>query len=124
MIRADGSQHTFPEDFFFFAGDQAFIRDVGKYKIVSENDTLKLDDGSSVFVRRDDLEKIACPVLAIGSKDDRILGCEPTLQIAERLGRRANFELHLYDGYGHATYDTAPDFKERVLRFLMSNNAS
>lgn len=79
-----------------------------------------LAEGMKGFDVTDSLEKIACPVLAIGSKDDKILGVGETLRIAERLGGRADFELHLYDGYGHAAYDTAPDFKERVLRFLLS----
>ena len=30
------------------------------------------------------------------------------------------FALYMYDDYGHASYDTAPDYKERILRFLMS----
>jgi len=25
----------------------------------------------------------------------------------------------MYDGYGHASYDTAPDYKDRILRFLI-----
>ena len=66
----------------------------------------------------DELGGIACPVLAIGSSDDRVLGPEGTLDIAARLGGRAGFEMHLYDGYGHAAYDTAPDYKDRMLRFL------
>lgn len=63
----------------------------------------------------DDLAKIACPALMVGSRDDRVLGGDASMQIAERL---RNCELHMYDGYGHAAYDTAPDFKARVLRFL------
>lgn len=77
-------------------------------------------EGMRGFDVTDDLEMIACPVLAVGSRDDRILGAGETLRIAERLGSRTDFELHLYDGYGHAAYDTAPDFKERMLRFLKS----
>ena len=65
-----------------------------------------------------DLGRIACPVLAIGSSDDRVLGPEGTLQIAGRLGGRPGFEMHMYDGYGHAAYDTAPDYKKRISRFL------
>ena len=26
--------------------------------------------------------------------------------------------LCMYDGYGHAAYDMAPDYKERILEFL------
>ena len=65
-----------------------------------------------------ELDKISCPVLLVGSNDDCVLGADATLRIAERLDGRADFTLHMYDGYGHAAYDTAPDFKERMLRFL------
>ena len=65
-----------------------------------------------------DLEKISCPVLLIGSNDDNVLGAEATLLIAEHLKHLPGFELYMYDGYGHAVYDTAPDYKDRVLRFL------
>ena len=64
----------------------------------------------------DELEKISCPVLVLGSNDDRVLGGEASRLIIERLGSRA--ELFMYDGYGHAAYDTAPDYKDRILRFL------
>ena len=78
-----------------------------------------LAEGMRGFDVTDNLERISCPVFAVGSKDDRILGAEATMQIAERLNGRRDFSLHMYDGYGHAAYDTAPDFKERVLHFLM-----
>lgn len=65
----------------------------------------------------DDLAKIACPVLVIGSSDDHVLGGDASERIAERLNGRA--ELYMYDGYGHAAYDTAPDYKARILRFLI-----
>ena len=74
--------------------------------------------GLKGFDVADSLEKIACPVLAIGSSDDKVLGADATLQIAEKLGGRADFELHMYDGFGHAAYDMAPDYKDRMLRFL------
>lgn len=42
---------------------------------------------------------------------------------ARCLGLRAtswgpDLELHMYDGYGHAAYVFAPDYKERLLRFF------
>ena len=67
------------------------------------------------------LDTIRCPVLAIGLYDDRIFGADGTLQIAAQLEDRHDFQKHLYDGYGHAVYDTAPDFKERMFRFLKGN---
>ena len=66
-----------------------------------------------------DLEKIACPVFAIGSKDDQVLGADATVRITEYLNKRADFAFYVYDGYGHAAYDTAPDYKERILHFLI-----
>ena len=66
----------------------------------------------------DEVEKIACPVLVIGSRDDRVLGGDASVQIAARLKDCDSSELFLYDGYGHAAYDTAPDYRERLLRFL------
>ena len=70
----------------------------------------------------DELENISCPVLLVGSKDDRVLGADATEEIAERLNDKPGFALHMYEGFGHAAYDTAPDFKERMLRFLMMAN--
>ncbi len=64
------------------------------------------------------LQQIHCPVLLLGSKDDGVLGAEATEMLADRLQHNPFVEIHLYDGYGHAAYDTAPDYKERILRFL------
>lgn len=77
-----------------------------------------LAEGMKGFDVADDLSKISCPVLAIGSSDDQVLKVNATAQIAEHLKERSDFELYMYDGYGHAAYDTAPDYKERLLRFL------
>lgn len=82
-----------------------------------------LAEGMKGFNVTDDLSKIACPVLTIGSADDQVLGADATAQIAERLKDRPDFEMYMYDGYGHAAYDTAPDYKERLLRFLAPESA-
>ena len=65
------------------------------------------------------LKDIACPVLAIGASDDMVLGAEGTLRIAEYLKDREDFSLYMYDGYGHACFDTAPDYKDRLMEFFM-----
>ena len=62
----------------------------------------------------------ACPLLAIGSADDCALGRDATSQIAECFAERQNFALHVCEGHGHAAYDAAPDYKERLLRFLVA----
>ena len=67
----------------------------------------------------DDLKKINCPVLVLTSKDDRVMGADAATTIADCLQDRPGFELYMYEGYGHAAYDTAPDYKERMLQFLL-----
>lgn len=73
-------------------------------------------EGSRGFDVTSELEGIRCPVLVLGSRDDRVLGGAASEVIARHLGPRA--ELFMYDGYGHAAYDMAPDYKQRILRFL------
>ena len=66
------------------------------------------------------LKNITCPTLVIGDTDDRIFGAAPSKDIASALVSSPRAELFIYDGYGHAAYDTAPDYKERMLKFLLS----
>lgn len=76
-----------------------------------------LAEGMRNFDVTGELEDISCPVYVVGSKDDRVLGPDAAGYIAAHL-KNSSHELYMYDGYGHAVYDTAPDFKERVLSFL------
>ncbi len=62
----------------------------------------------------DDLDRIKCPVLVIGSNNDNTLGGASSLEIAERLG----CDFYMYDGYGHSVFDEAPDYKDRMFRFF------
>jgi pimeloyl-ACP methyl ester carboxylesterase len=66
----------------------------------------------------DKLDSIECPVLLLGSEDDDVLGAEATREVARHLRGRPGFDMHMYNGYGHAAYDTAPDYKERILKFF------
>ena len=66
------------------------------------------------FDCRDELAKVQCPVLVLGSAHDRVLGSASSPDLAERLG----CECFLYQDYGHAVYDEAPDFRQRMLEFL------
>lgn len=66
-----------------------------------------------------DLERIKCPVLVIGDRGDQVFDERSSVEIAEHLNQHQRNELYLYEGYGHAAFDTAPDYKERVYRFLM-----
>lgn len=93
---------------------------------VTEKDLARfviLAEGIRDFDVTDRLGNITCPVLILGSKDDSVLGGEASEEIAEKLKDRPDCELFLYDGYGHAVYDLAPDYKTRMLRFLVPETA-
>ena len=66
----------------------------------------------------EDLIKIACPVLVIGSMDDQVLGADASAEIALHLKDQCGPVLVMYKGYGHAVYDTAPDYREQMVKFL------
>ncbi len=67
-----------------------------------------------------DLEKIECPILAINDKTDQVLGAESVESMEQFMNQRSDWDFYLYDGYGHALYDTAPDFKDRMMYFFKS----
>ncbi|MBE6726829.1 MAG: alpha/beta hydrolase [Ruminococcaceae bacterium] len=63
----------------------------------------------------DELGKISCPTLIIGGGEDRIVGIGASYEMKERI---PNSELYVYPSLGHAAYEEAEDFNDRVLRFL------
>ena len=77
-----------------------------------------LAEGMKGFNVASQLKKIQCPVLALGVFEDSVLDSDATMEIAEELDDRADFRLYMYTGYGHAAFDTAPDYRDRILNFL------
>lgn len=95
------------KDFLMHLNDHVSERDIERFIIMTE-----AIDGFDVF---DELDKIACPVLVIGVEGDKVLPCEHSRAIAEKLG----CELYLYgEEYGHCAFDEAPDYKQRLLDFF------
>ncbi len=78
-----------------------------------------LAEGTKGFCAADKLDGLQCPVLAIGSYDDAVLGADSTLGIAQKLKNKTDFQIYMYNGYGHAAFDTAPDYRKRLLNFFM-----
>ena len=68
-----------------------------------------------------EIEKIKCPVLVIGVFDDEVLDSDASMEIAEKLDNRTDCALYMYNGYGHAAFDTAPDYRKRIYDFFMKN---
>lgn len=91
-------------------------------KTVTEEEFVRfriLAEGIRDFNVTHRLDSIRCPILAIGVFEDGVVDVDATMEIAENLDDRKDFRLYLYTGYGHAAYDTAPDYQERVRRFLL-----
>ena len=63
----------------------------------------------------DELNRISCPVLVMGAKQDQIVTGAASEEIAEKLGCK----IHMYDNLGHAAYEEAKDFNQIILDFLI-----
>ena len=50
--------------------------------------------------------------------EDAVLDSDDTMEIARNLDFRPDFRLFMYKGYGHAAYDTAPDYRKRIYEFM------
>lgn len=61
------------------------------------------------------LENIVCPTLIIGGEDDKIVGVAASVELADKI---KDSELYIYKGLGHAVYEEAKDFNNRVMSFL------
>lgn len=48
-----------------------------------------------------------------------MLDSDATMEIAEKLDYRDDFRLYMYTGFGHASFDTAPDYRKRVMDFFL-----
>lgn len=102
----------------FNANKQEFIN---LARTVTDTDLKRfiiLAEGTKGFDFTDMLKEISCPVLAIGDTHDRVLGSVAVHEIAEQLRSNPVFEAYMYRGYGHAAYDTAPDYKQRLYDFF------
>lgn len=62
----------------------------------------------------EELDRIKCPVFVIGGKKDKVVGEKSLKEIADKL----KCEMYLYENLGHAAYEEAKDFNQKVLVFL------
>ena len=62
----------------------------------------------------DRLPEIRRPLLALGGRLDAVL----TPQATEEIIRRTGCAGYIYEDFGHAVYDEAPDYRERMLDFF------
>ena len=91
-------------------------------KTVTDEDLARfitLVEGTKGFDVTGELHRIQCPVMAIGVYEDAVLDADATMEIAEALDCRRDFKLFMYIGYGHAAFDTAPDYHARMREFFL-----
>ncbi len=74
-------------------------------------------EGTNDFDISKELCNIKCPVLSLGAADDKVLP-NAAEELETLFSGNPNFESYLYNGCGHAAFDTAPDYKERLLHFM------
>ena len=65
----------------------------------------------------EELDKIQCPVLVIGGRQDQVVDGEASVEIADKLG----CQIYMYEDLGHAAYEDAKDFNHRVLDFFKTD---
>ena len=75
--------------------------------------------GTKDFNVTERLKEIKCPVMTTGTFEDEVLDSDATMEIAEQLDEDREFKLYMYTGLGHASFDTAPDYKKKVCDFFM-----
>ena len=61
------------------------------------------------------LDKIKCPVLVLGGKQDKVVTGVASEEIAEKIGCK----IHMYENLGHAAYEEAKDFNQVMYDFLV-----
>ena len=67
------------------------------------------------FDAREALGEIRCPTLILGGADDQIVGAAASEELHEAI---PGSELYVFPALGHAAYEEAPDFYQRVCQFL------
>jgi len=93
-------------------------------RTVTENDLKRfviLAEGLHSFDMTDMLRDIRCPMLALGDTHDHVLGALTVQEMAEQFKGNPQFETYVTQGFGHAAYDTDPDYPERLYRFFTTD---
>ena len=65
----------------------------------------------------DKLGRVQCPSFVIGGGQDKIVGAEASVEMADKLG----CDIYIYENLGHAAYEEAQDFNQKVYEFFVKN---
>lgn len=103
---------------FFKKYRQAFIENSKSVTAEELERFTILAGGMEGFDIRKKLKTLTCPVLVLSDTQDRIFSQDTTAELCECLKTNPKFEAYAYSGYGHASYDTAPDYQQRLYNFF------
>ena len=96
--------------FIISAAESVTDDELARFAVIAE--------GSRGFDVSAELCRIKCPVFAAASDDDKVFP-SAIEGIAQCFEGNDDFEMYVYSGYGHAVYDTAPDFRKRLYSFFI-----
>ena len=86
---------------------------------LDKNNFIAMAESCICYDRFRELEKIKSPTFVVGGGLDQVFSANASIEIYERLKSCGTpCELFIYEGYNHAVYDEAPDFRKRVLEFF------
>ncbi len=111
------AKHIYPTDLFEQSKDAL----MAVSKTVTDEELahfMILANGMRDFDLTDKIDLIKCPVQISYDEKDLIFVDEPASELKRHLTAHAGFESRSFNGFGHALYDTAPDFMEWLYRFF------
>lgn len=103
---------------FFNANKNAFIALSQGVNDAELDHFITLAEGTLGFDITDNVKNINCPVFCAFDKDDAVLGADSGYEILNLFSGNPAFESTVTEGFGHAVYDTAPDFALNIYKFF------
>ncbi len=101
-----------------FVSCEETLRRIGRSVTRAELDRFVILAAGTEGYRFTHTEALQCPLWAAGSKDDAVFGEAALREIAAAFADRPGFSVREYEGFGHAVYDTAPDFRDQLHFFF------
>ena len=111
------AQHIYPSSFFEKSKD-AFTEIA---KTVTDDELanfIKLANGIEGFDLSNKIAQIKCPVQLSYDEEDPVFSDDTASELRKHLGSLAGFESKSFRGFGHALYDTSPDFMKWLYEFF------
>ena len=113
-IMIDTAEHSYTEEYLKKLRPlYGLLGNVGKPKNYER--FLIMAEAGRTHDAYDGLGKISCPTLAVGGRQDTIVGPTASDELAALI---PGCELYVYEEYGHGLYEEAKDFVPRVLEFF------